>query len=171
MLERPDPTEHAEYYATYIQQVPDGDIIRILTTQIKETATILAAVPPDRETYRYAPDKWSIREVVGHIIDTERVFAARALWFARQAEGPLPSMDQDQWVANSNAGDRPLAVLVTEFRTVRAATLALFTGLDPATELRRGVASGFEFSVRAMAWIIAGHERHHRAGLRRDYGV
>ncbi len=171
MLPRPAPDEHASYYANYIGQVPDGDIVDLLATQVDETVTLLSAVSPERETFRYAPGKWSVREVVGHIIDTERVFAARALWFARQAEGAQPSMDQDRWAEVSNAGDRPLADLTAELRAVRDASLALFASFDDETGLRRGIASGNTFTVRAIAWIIAGHERHHAAILRREYGL
>jgi hypothetical protein len=171
MLPRPAPDEHAAYYGTYIGQVPDGDILELLATQVDETVALLSAVAPERETYRYAPGKWSIREVVGHIIDTERVFALRALWFARRAEGAQPSMDQDRWAEVSNAGDRPLADLIAELRAVRDASLALFASFDDEIGLRQGVASGNAFTVRAIAWIIAGHERHHRTILRREYGV
>ncbi|MGD8278697.1 MAG: DinB family protein [Gemmatimonadota bacterium] len=171
MLPRPAPDEHAPYFSTYIDQVPDGDITELLATQVEQTIRLLAAVAPERETYRYAPGKWSVREVIGHVIDTERVFAARALWFARKAEGAMPSMDQNPWAATSNAGARPLADLIAELRAVREASLALFASFDDEIWLRRGVASGNEFTVRAIAWIIAGHERHHRAILQREYGL
>jgi hypothetical protein len=171
MLPRPEPDEHAPYYANYIRQVPDGDIVALLATQVEETVALLAGVAAERETYRYAPGKWSVREVVGHIIDTERVFASRALWFARGAEGALPSMDQESWAAASNAGERPLADLTAELRAVRDASLALFGSFAEETGVRRGIASGNEFSVRAIAWILAGHERHHRTILQRAYGL
>jgi uncharacterized damage-inducible protein DinB len=171
MLPRPDATEHDPYYARYVAQVPAGDIVRLLAEQLDDTVRLLSAVPADRETYRYAPGKWSIREVVGHMIDTERVFTSRAHWFARQGGGALPSMDQEPWAAASNAGDRRLADLLAEYRAVRAATVALFASFDDEIGARRGVASGVEFTVRSLAWITAGHERHHLAVLRREYGL
>ena len=171
MLLRPEPTEHDPYYAKYIAQVPDGNVVDLLAAQVEDTAGMLAAVPPARESFRYAPGKWSVREVVGHVIDAERVFASRALWFARSAEGALPSMDQDAWVAVSNAGGRALADLIAELRATRASTVALLRSFDDEAGLRRGVASGNEITVRSLAWIIAGHERHHQALLRRDYGL
>jgi uncharacterized damage-inducible protein DinB len=171
MLTRPHASEYAEYYATYIRQVPDGDILATLAAQIEDTASRLSHLPAGRETFRYAPGKWSVRDVVGHMVDVERLFAFRALWFARNAEGALPSMDQESWAASSNAGDRPLADLVAEFRTARAATLTLFASFDAEICLRRGVASGNPFTVRSLAWMIAGHENHHKAGLIRDYGI
>jgi len=171
MSQRPGPDEYASYYETYIGQVPDGDILELLATQAADTIGLLAAVPAERETYRYAPGKWSVREVVGHVIDTERVFAYRALAFARKSDEPLPSMDQETWAVASNAGDRPLADLIAELRAVRDATLALFDSFADEAGQRRGVASGNTFTVRAIAWIIAGHERHHRMILQREYGL
>jgi hypothetical protein len=170
-MSRPDPSEHAEYYSRYVDLVPDGDLLETLAAQRDETRALLASVPPERETYRYAPDKWTVREVVGHLIDTERLFAFRSLWFARGAGTPQPGMEQNEWAEASNAGARPLADLREEWAAVRRATIALLGGYDEEAWARTGVASGNPISVRACAWIIAGHELWHRRGLARDYGV
>lgn len=171
MLHRPDPSEYDAYYASYIGKVPDGDILRTLASQIEDTVALLAGVGPDMETYRYAPGKWSIRQVVGHMIDTEWLFAFRALWFARQAEGGQPYMDENAWADVSNAGDRPLPELIADLHAVRLASLTLYSSFDEEIGSRTGVASGVSLSVRSLAWMAAGHELHHRTGLLTNYGL
>ena len=138
LVERPDAAEHEAYYSTYIDQVPEGDVLEILSTQIETPLGLLASVSPELEEHRYAPDKWTVREVVGHVIDAERVFAHRAFSFARADAAPLPGMDQNEYATVSNAAVRPLAELTAELAAVRKATLALFRGFpqrrgrDPA---------------------------------------
>lgn len=168
---RPEAGDFHPFYAGYVERVPDGDIVATLRNQWSETERTLRSVPGEAETFRYAPGKWSIREVVGHLVDAERVFSFRTLWMARGAEGALPGMDQDAWVGPGGAGERPLADLVVEWGTVRRSTLDLLESLDEAAWMRTGTASGFPFRVRALPWIMAGHERHHLALLGRDYGV
>ncbi len=168
-LPRPEPGEHAEYYRRYIDLVPDGDVLETLIHQLGDTLTLLQTVPEERERFRYAPGKWSIREVVGHVIDTERVFTHRALAMARSEGVELPGMDQDEWARGSNAGERPLDDLCAEWGALRRANVHMFATLGPDAGLRRGFASGYEFSVRSFPWIIAGHELWHREGLARDY--
>ena len=168
---RPEPTEHAEYYGRYIDEVPDGDIIEILQDQLGDTLALLQRVPGDREGYRYDAGKWSIREVVGHLIDTERVFAYRALAMARSDGVDLPGMDQEVWARGSNAGERPLADLAQEWAALRRANVHMFAAMDPSVGVRTGRASGYDFTVRSFPWIIAGHELWHRQRLERDYGV
>lgn len=169
MLDRPDHSEYHEYYQTYTAKVPDGDIVGTLSDQIQESVALYDSVPAGRETFAYAPGKWSICEALGHVIDTERVFAFRALCFARQDPAPLPAFDQDEWVSVSNAGQRPLADLLDEWVHLRKTNVAMFRSFDEETGLRRGIASGREFSVRAFAWIIAGHELHHSGLLTERY--
>ena len=168
-LRRPDPSEHAEYYARYIAGVPDGDVTVTLQEQLAETVELLRSFAPERETYRYADGKWTLREVVGHLIDTERMFGYRALAMAREDGVDMPGMDQDAWSANSNAGDRNLSDLLDEWIAVRRSTVHLFATLPAGAGIRRGRASGHDFTVRSFPWIIAGHELWHRDLIRRDY--
>lgn len=168
-LNRPDETEYLSYYGRYISLVPDGDILSVLSRQFDDTLALLKSIPESRAAFRYAPDKWSIKEVVGHMIDTERIFAYRALRFARNDRTPLPGYEQDDYVANGSFDEYPLDDLSAEFESVRRSTLFLFKHLDEEAWMRRGVANDSEASVRALAYIIAGHELHHREVLRSRY--
>jgi uncharacterized damage-inducible protein DinB len=168
-MTRPAADEFNEYYSRYIDLVPDGDILATLTAQMAETQKLLSSVPADLEEYRYAEGKWSVREVVGHLVDTEHLFGFRALWAARGAEAEQPSMEQNDWAAVSNAGERPLADLAAEWAALRRAVVLMCAGFDEAIWARRGVASGSAFSARAAIWIIAGHELHHRRLLEQRY--
>lgn len=167
--ERPDRTEAAEYYFTYIDQVGDGDVVELLELQTAETLSILENISDEHSLYRYGPGKWSIREVVGHINDCERMFVFRALWFARGFDSALPSFDQNVAADEMGANERPWPSHIEEFRAVRAATISFFRHLPDAAWSRRGLASGFEFSVRALAYITAGHAAHHVRILRDRY--
>ena len=164
-----DRTEAAEYFFTYINQVPEGDIGRILETQEREVVQLLSGISDERSLHRYAPGKWTIREVVSHINDTERMFTFRALWFARGFDSELPSFEQDIAIRTAGANDRSYRSHVDEFRAIRAATLALFGNLPPDAWTRRGIASGNPFTVRALAHITAGHVAHHMRLLRERY--
>jgi len=168
-MNRPATTEYAPYYQTYIKKVPDGDIIQILAQQMEETRALLKSLPPGKADFRYAPGKWSIKEVVGHIVDTERVFAYRALCFSRNDKTPLPSFEQNDYVANANFDQRTLEDITEEFSLVRQANIILFSSFDEEVEGRKGIASGVEFTVRAIPYIIAGHELHHRGILEERY--
>ena len=168
---RPQAGEFAPYYQKYVDRVPAGDVIALLARQIEATAALLAKVKEQDAGFRYAPDKWSIREVVGHVADAERVFAYRALRFARGDEGALLSFDENAFVAGGGFERRTLGDLVAELRTVRQATLALLRGLDAEALARWGTASGQRVTVRALAHIIAGHEAHHVAILKERYGL
>ena len=163
--------EAPDYYYTYINQVPDGDIVGILEAQLGATTEYLERIDEARSLYRYAPDKWSIREALAHVNDTERLFVFRGFWFARGLEAPLPSFDQDVAMRHTPANGRSWASHVGEFRSVRLATVDLFKHLDPDAWQRRGQASGYTFTVRAFAYITAGHLLHHLAVLRDKYGV
>jgi hypothetical protein len=165
----PDRTEAAEYYFTYIDKVGPGDICEILRAQKPETLALLQGIDEEQSLYRYAPDKWSIREVLSHLNDSERVFSFRALWFARNYDTPLPSFDQDIAVAESGADQRSWKSHVDEFAAVRDATLAFYENLPANAWTRRGIASGNPFTVRALAYIMAGHVTHHSGVLRARY--
>ncbi len=174
MTERPDRTEAAEYHFKYIDQValpPGGSIADALESQLDDHLELFANISEDQAGHRYAPDKWSLRQVLSHVNDTERLFAFRALWFARELGEPLPSFDENVAARAAGADDRSWKSHVDEFRAVRAASLALFRHLPDATWMRRGTASGKPFTVRAVAFIIAGHAAHHVALVRERYLV
>jgi|SRR5579859_2519643 len=168
-IARPNATEHAPYYAKYIEKVPQGDLLSILERQRQETATLLKGIPESKAGHRYAPGKWSIKEVVGHVNDAERVFAYRAMRIARGDATPLASFEQDQFVAAGNFDARSLADLAAEFDAIRRATIALLKSFEAEAISRRGNASGKDVSVRALAYIIAGHERHHMDIVKERY--
>lgn len=165
MLSRPESREYDPYYGLYVDQVADGDIVELLETELEAMLEILRQTPADRETYRYADGKWSLRQVIGHLIDTERTFGHRALVFARQDAARLPGIDQDVWVAASKADTRPLRDLLGEFEQVRRGHVAMFGAFDDDIGLRTGIASGCSFTVRSLAYILVGHEIHHRKVL------
>ena len=167
--QRPAPGEYLEYYGRYIALVPTGDISVILRDQLEDTRAVLRSVPPGAGDSAYAAGKWTIKEVVGHMCDTERVMAYRALRFARTDRTELAGFDENTYVPAGSFGERELAGLVEEFATVRAATIALLRGLPHEAWPRRGAANGAEVSVRALAAIIAGHELHHRNLLETRY--
>ncbi|MEE8524383.1 MAG: DinB family protein [Thermoanaerobaculia bacterium] len=168
-MKRPDASEYNSYYGLYVGQVPDGDIFDALREGVRETVALLAEVPSDWAGFRYAEGKWTLAEVLGHLIDTERVFAYRGMCIARGETADLPSMDQDVYAANSNAGERGLSSLLDELEAVRGASVALFAGMDPAVATHQGRASGFPFTVRTFPWILAGHEIHHRKVIEELY--
>jgi len=168
-IARPSPSEHHEYYGRYIAKVPDGDLIALLEMQVRETVALLSGLSDDRANYAYAPGKWTIKEVIGHLSDAERVFGYRALTVARNDKTPLPSFDENAWAVESNASSRSLADLLDEFQAVRAATIQLARGMDPEHSARIGTASGNPISPRALLYIAAGHERHHLDLLKERY--
>ena len=169
MLTRPTPDEFAPFYAAYIRLVPDGDVLESLEKQRKETAKLFGGIPEAKGGHRYAPDKWSIKGVVGHVIDSERVFSYRALSIGRGDPTPLPGFDEKAWAEHSNFDDRTLKDLVAEYGWVREATVALLRALPAEAWTRRGTANNNAVTVRALAWVIAGHERHHLKVLRERY--
>jgi hypothetical protein len=165
----PDRSEAAEYYFTYINKVLEGDICEILEAQAAGTLALLQRISDAQSLHRYAADKWSIREVVSHLNDTERVFVSRAFWFARGFDTALPSFDQNTAISFAGADGRHWTSHIDEFRAVRGATLAWFLNLSPQAWTRRGIASENPFTVRALAYIIAGHVAHHTAILKERY--
>jgi hypothetical protein len=165
----PGRDEAAPYYFTYIDRIPSADALGVLQQQLDEAVVVLRGISDEKSLYRYAAGKWSIRESWNHVNDAERVFAYRALWFARGFEGALPSFEQEIGVAGGKADAIPWARHVEEFRNIRQATLSLFRNLPEEAWTRRGTASGNSFTVRAMAYIIAGHAAHHLAILEERY--
>ena len=162
---RPAEGEYGDYYEGYINRVPDGNILDILDRQATETEKLLASYTRAQAEWRPAPGEWNALEIVGHLSDAERVFAYRALCFARADPTPLPGMDPDGFMREANFSSRPFADVAAEFVAGRRATLALLRGFDAAAWTRSGTADGFAVSVRALAYVIAGHELHHVADL------
>ena len=165
---RPAKDECADVYQPYIAAV-EGELLPALADDADAWRAMLAAVPTDREGRRYAHGKWSIREVVGHVIDAERMFSVRTMAFARGDRSHFPSFDENAYAAASEADHRPLPDLTDELSAVRTSTLLLLKSFDEETWDRRGMASGFEFTVRSLAWIIAGHSLHHRRVVAERY--
>jgi len=158
---RPAADEFAPYYGSYVQQVADGDILVTLRAQASQYRDRLGGVAEGQRLRAYAPGKWTLAEALQHVTDTERVFAYRALRIARGDTTPLPGFEQDEWIPTSEADTRSLASLLSEFLSVREATITLLAGLPAAAWDRRGTASGQSISVRGQAFIIAGHAQHH----------
>lgn len=169
MLGRPEPSEAAPYYFGYINRIPSNDIVSTLESQLEETLPFLRAISAEKSLYRYAPGKWSIRQTWSHVNDTERVFVFRALWFARGFDTPLPSFDQEIAVNAARGDEVPWASHIEEFRNIRLATLGLFRKLPEDAWMRTGTASGNPFSVRACAYVVAGHVAHHAAIIKERY--
>ena len=168
-LARPESGEYAAYYEKYIALVAGSDVTSALEAQRVQTMQLFAGRSERDGNFRYAPDKWTVKDVVGHISDSERIFAYRALRIARADETPMPGFEQDDYVRSGGFNERKLASLVEEFADVRSATLALFRSLGKEAWLRRGTANKNEVSVRALAFITAGHELHHRQILEERY--
>jgi len=164
------PSSYAGYqYADYVSQVPDGGILTQLAPQLEASLALLRPLSEDQAGYRYAAGKWSVKQLVGHLSDTERAFADRALHFARGNTQPVPGFDQDEYVAAAGSDQRPLPALLAEWEAVRRSTGALFRNLPREAWNRSGSADGVRFTVRAIAYIIAGHELHHRRVLIERY--
>jgi hypothetical protein len=166
---RARPGEYAPYYERYISLVAGNDIVAALDEQRRQMLLLLSARSDRDGDLRYAPDKWSLKEVLGHLNDTERIMSYRALRIARGDQTPIEGFDQDDYVRNSPFARRPLADLIEDYIAVRRATISLFRSLDPAAWTRRGVANQNEISVRALAYIIAGHDLHHRRIVEEKY--
>ena len=171
MIDRPAEGEFGEFYRGYIESVPGEDVIAVLEGQIQELERLPSLVGESREQYRYAPDKWSIRELVGHLIDAERVFGYRAYCISRGDRVALPGFDEGEYVTHGEADERPLASLVEELTTARRSNLHVFRNLPTGSAANIGNANGAPVSVRALAYMTAGHMRHHLGVLGERYGV
>jgi len=168
-ITRPKTTEYAPYFQSYIDWVPEGDVLRILNLQKISFSEFLYSIPDEKWTFRYAPGKFSIAEVLSHVIDAERIFSDRALRFARNDKADLPGYDPDDYAAKSKANRRSKSSIETEYLTVRNATIELFRTFDAPTLKRMGKASGHEMSVRAIPYILVGHELHHIQFIKEYY--
>jgi uncharacterized damage-inducible protein DinB len=170
-IPKPAPGEYGPYYAGYIQRTPaDGALIPHLRTQLDATLAYIAAFPAETTAQPHAPGEWTIREILIHLSDSERIFAYRLLRIARGDQTPLPGFEQDDYVPASRANTRSITDILAEYRAVRHATLALLDSLATADLMRQGTASSHPLSVRAAAHIIAGHELHHLESIRENYG-
>jgi uncharacterized damage-inducible protein DinB len=166
---RPNEGEFAPFAARYIERVPEGDIVATLEAQMEETLALLRTISEERAGYAYAAGKWTVREVVGHVADTERVLAYRALRIGRGDDTPLPGFDENAYVRKAGFDGRTLGDLLAELDAVRSATLTLVRGLPSEAWPRRGTAAGAPYTVRGLIFMIAGHELHHRAILEERY--
>ena len=170
-MERPREDEYAPFYARYVALVPETDILAVLERQADEIRRLAASVPAERERHRYAEGKWSVREVLGHLVDGERVFGYRAFCISRGERAALPSFDENQYVEKARCDAIPLRELADELALVRRSNLVVLRRLEPREWDNVGTASGKTISVRALAWVVAGHPRHHVEILRERYGL
>lgn len=170
-MTRPQTTEAASYYFAYIDLITSDEIVPVIKSQLDETLHLLQGISEEQSLQAYAPGKWTIREVLNHVNDGERLFLGRAFWFARGFQDPLPSFDQDLAVQVAQANQTPWSELVDEFRNVRLGTISFFNNLPVEAWSRTGTASDNPFTVRALAYIIAGHVAHHKKVLREKYGI
>lgn len=168
-MNRPDKSEYAEYYHKYVQNVPEGSITDILEDQLNFVVEFLSAISEEKSLSRYAQNKWSVREVMGHIIDSERVFAYRALRFSRGDQKPLQGFDENLYINNSSYHTVGLQLLIEEFFHLRKSTIALFRSMKNEMWFNKGNASGYDVSVRGLAYIIVGHTEHHLRIIRERY--
>ena len=167
----PNPTEYASAYAGYVGNVTEDDVVGALESQSAETSALLARIDDAKASHRYAPEKWSVKEVVGHFTDAEVVFAYRALAIARGDTASLPGFDENDYMRNANFEQRSMRSIAEGYAAARASTLALFRGFSDEAWRRSGTANNKPVSVRAIAHIVLGHERHHLRVLRERYGV
>ncbi|MCL5030327.1 MAG: DinB family protein [Bacteroidetes bacterium] len=168
-MNRPKPGDYTPYYDNYISKVEGNNVLKVLEEQLNNTFKFFNSIPESKGSFSYAEGKWTIKEVIGHIIDTERVFAYRALCIARGEKKHLPGFEQDDYIKEGGFNERKISDLAEEFRKVREANLALFKSFDETAINRRGVASEKEITVNAILFIIAGHENHHAGILKSRY--
>ena len=166
---RPASDEHIEYYSRYIDRVSDGDIVAKLEQQLPQTLAFLRSIPESKHDHAYAPDKWTIRQIVGHLSDGERVFQYRAFRFSRADTTPVPGFEENDYVANARFSSISMSDLISEFESLRDATVKMFSGMDADMMGRSGTANNAAITVRSIAWIMAGHVDHHEQVIRERY--
>jgi len=171
LLRRPHANEHAESHLVYVNKVPGEDILGFLQTQLEATRSLFSRLDPTKGDHRYAAGKWSVKEVLGHIIDTERVFSYRLVTFARGDQTALPGFDQDVWAQHANYSQMPIADLAEEFEAVRHSTIVFLKHLAPEARDRRGTANGKQVTARAIAFMVGGHAQHHLDILKERYHI
>ncbi|MGV3487374.1 MAG: DinB family protein [Tuberibacillus sp.] len=169
MKKRPESNEYIEYYSLYINMVPEGDIIQILNEQVKDTVALLKDLTEPQAEFRYEEGKWSIKQLIGHIADTERVMIYRLLCIARGETVSLPGFDQNAYMDNASFDEQTIDDLLADLTAVRMASVTLLKGLKEHDWAKMGIANQANVSVRALAYIMAGHERHHRAFIKERY--
>lgn len=169
MIRKPQSSEYAPFYETYVSHIDSENVLEILKDQFESIPKFFGRLSDEQAEYKYAPEKWSVKDVLNHVNDAERVFSYRAFCIARGEEQPLPGMDQNVYQDNSNSDMRTMADLIEEFKAIRSATLAFFGHITEQTSLRTGTASDASVSVRALAAIIAGHHRHHLEVINQKY--
>jgi hypothetical protein len=169
VIARPESGEYAPYYERYISLIEDNDILATLDRQRREMVLLLSGLSEEQGDFRYAPEKWSAKQVLGHVCDTERVFAYRALRISRSDATPMEGFEQDDYVKNGPFARHVIAEVIEDYIAVRRATISLLRSLEEAAWSRRGVANKNEVTVRALAYTIAGHEAHHRRILEEKY--
>lgn len=169
LIGRPELGEYDPYYQQYLDLVPDGNVLELLEGQLADTLAAVKGLSDEQARYRYAVGKWSVKEVLGHLADVERVMSYRAFRFSRADQTALAGFEENDYIASANYDERPLESVVAEFSQARAASVDFFRSVTPAMVTRRGVANEAEVTVRALAWILVGHERHHLEVLRERY--
>jgi hypothetical protein len=169
MEKRPEINEYAPYYSTYVGQVPEGDLLHILEQQLKETSILLKGISDSQGHFKYGPNKWSIKEVIGHMADTEKIMCYRLLCIARGERASLPGFNENEYVVNADFNKQSVPALLESLDIARKSTLQLLKSLEPEAWLRRGTANGYDITVRALGYIMAGHELHHRQILNERY--
>lgn len=169
MIAKPPVGEFAPFYQSYIDKVPEDDILQTLENSRAQTIELLQTLPTEKWLYRYEPGKWSIKEMIVHLADAERVFAYRAMCIARNEQNPLPGFDHNAYVPESRADKRSIASIIGEYNAVREASLQLYANFEEDVWMRVGNANGAPVSVRALAFITAGHEMHHLSIIRERY--
>lgn len=169
MIRKPQSTEYAPFYETYVSKIDTENVLNILQEQFDTIPEFFGALSDEQAEYKYAPEKWTIKEVLNHVNDAERVFSYRAFCIARGEDQPLPGMDQNIYQSNSDSDMRTLSDLIDEFKAIRSSTLAFFGHITEQASLKTGTASGASVSVRALAAIIAGHHRHHLEVINQKY--
>ncbi len=168
-ITKPQATEYNVWFANYISQTPEGNVLELLSQNQKNTSDLVRNIPESKADFAYAEGKWTIKEVLGHIVDSERVFAFRLFWFLRKAGTPMPSFDQDEFMKSANFASRTLKSLADEFVVVRESTLFLVREISEKDLAVQGIMSGNPVSIRALLYILTGHEIHHVNILKERY--